>query len=145
MPFAIGEQVHVQSLGTGTVREIRGGGKYLVEIKGRSLIAHERQLSPAETRRGRREPPAAPAPTLPSRAHVPLSLDLHGMTTDEADAALAAFLSDAILAGHSEVRVIHGRSGGRVKAAVHARLRATTAVRGFHVDLRNPGVTLVQL
>ena len=145
MPFAIGQQVHVQSLGTGTVREIRGGGRYLVELKGRSLIVQERQLSPVDSRAGRRQPAPAPAPALPSRGHVPGSIDLHGMTTDEADAALAGFLSDAMLAGHAEVRVIHWRSGGRLKAAVHVRLRGTAAVRGFRLDPRNPGVTVVQL
>ena len=145
MPFGIGQQVHVQSLGTGTVREIRGGARYLVELKGRSLIVQETQLSPVDSRAGRRPPPPAPAPALPSRAHVPGSLDLHGMTTDEADAALAEFLSDAMLAGHAEVRVIHGRSGGRLKAVVHARLRGTAAVRGFRLDPRNPGVTIVHL
>ena len=80
---------------------------------------------------------------LPTRAHVPASIDLHGMTTDAAQSALDEFLSDAILAGHHEIRVIHGRSGGRLKAMVHARLRAMTSVRAFRLDPANPGVTIV--
>jgi DNA mismatch repair protein MutS2 len=143
MPFAVGDEVHVSSLGKGTVREVRGGGRYLVEIKGRSINVRESQLSPLERRSTRREPHATSRPTLPARADAPGSIDLHGMTTDEAGAALARFLSDAILAGHDEVRVIHGRSGGRLKAAVHARLRSMPAVRSFHLDPKNPGVTLV--
>jgi dsDNA-specific endonuclease/ATPase MutS2 len=150
MPFSTGDHVHVQSLGKGIVREVRGGERYLVEIKGRSLIVPGIQLSLVDARKVPRRPEEAPSinppsPALPSRGHVPASLDLHGMTTEEADAALAEFLSDAILAGHPEVRVIHGRSGGRLKAAVHARLRQTTAVRAFRLEPRNPGVTLVQL
>jgi len=43
------------------------------------------------------------------------------------------------------VRIIHGRSGGRLKHAVHARLRVCPSVRGFHVDRRNEGVTIVNL
>src|SRR5213083_1168779 len=67
-------------------------------------------------------------------------LDLHGHTVEEAIAALDAFINDALLASASEVRVIHGRSGGRVKQAVHARLRELP-VRSVRLDPRNPGVT----
>jgi DNA mismatch repair protein MutS2 len=143
MPFAVGDPVHVAALGKGTVREVRGGGRYLVEIKARALIVGESQLSPLNPRRSDRQRPAMRDPALPSRSHAPGSLDLHGMTADEAEAAIAAFLSDAILAGHAEVRVIHGRSGGRLKAAAHARLRSMPAVRSFRLDPQNPGVTIV--
>jgi DNA mismatch repair protein MutS2 len=143
MPFAVGDQVHVAALGKGTVRQIRGGGRYLVEIKARSLLVGESQLSPLSPRRTTRQGPAMQGAPLPSRPHAPGSIDLHGMTADEAEAALAAFLSDAILAGHAEVRVIHGRSGGRLKAAAHARLRSMPAVRSFRLDPQNPGVTIV--
>jgi DNA mismatch repair protein MutS2 len=80
-----------------------------------------------------------------ARTHAASSVDLHGMTTEEAVAAVDAFLNDAILASLDEVRIIHGRSGGRLKAAVHARLRGLTAIRGFRVDPANPGVTIVSL
>ena len=80
-----------------------------------------------------------------STQHVARVLDLHGKTTAEAIEALDAFLNDALLAGAGEARVIHGRSGGRLKAAVHARLRQLPSLRGFRVDPRNPGVTIVQL
>lgn len=144
MPFAIGDQVHVASLGKGTVREIRGS-RYVVELKGRSLIVGESQLSLLEPRKANREVRAAPEPPLPSRSDAPGAIDLHGMTTDAAEAALVSFISDAILAGHAEARVIHGRSGGRLKAVVHARLRSMTAVRSFRLDSKNPGVTIVVL
>jgi DNA mismatch repair protein MutS2 len=67
------------------------------------------------------------------------------MTAADAVAALEAFVSDAILAGLTEVHVIHGQSGGRLKAAVHTRLRGLPAVRRFRLDARNPGVTVVEL
>lgn len=148
MAFTAGDHVHVHALGTGVVREIRNAGRWLVEIKGRTLVVDERQLSPVDQRK-RRSPKSATRPDppamLPSRSHAASSIDLHGMTTDEAVAALETFVSEAILAGHPEVRVIHGRSGGRVKAAVHARLKSITAVRGFRLDPANPGVTIVGL
>ena len=146
MEFVPGDEVLVQSLGRATVREVRRG-HYLVELKGRSLLVAERQLSPVDKVRGKRvRGPAEPsADPLPSRAQAPSSLDLHGLTTPEAEGALAAFLNDALLAGLAEVRVIHGRSGGRLKAMVHARLRELSSVRAFRLDPRNPGVTIVDL
>ena len=145
--FAVGDLVHVASIGKGVVREARNGGRYLVEVKGRHMVAAEDQLTADQPGKRRKATPG-PESLLkdaenPTPAHAAASIDLHGLTADEAVTALDAFLSDAILAGSAEVRVIHGRSGGRLKAAVHARLTMVTAVRNFRVDPSNPGVTLV--
>jgi DNA mismatch repair protein MutS2 len=146
--FVPGDEVHVAALGTGVVREVRNGGRYSVVLKGRTIVVTEQQLTRAGDRRKRaasssRVEPERAMPTASPSA--PASLDLHGMIADEAVAALDSFLNDALLAGHPEVRVIHGRSGGRLKAAVHARLKQITSVRAARLDPRNPGVTIVRL
>lgn len=145
--FIVGAHVHVASIGKGVVREVRNGGRYLVEVKGRHMVAAEGQLAAGESGRRRTTTGAAQSlatePETASPSHAATSIDLHGLTTDEAVAALDAFLSDALLGGSAAVHVIHGRSGGRLKAAVHARLRMVAAVRSFGVDPSNPGVTLV--
>ena len=146
--FNVGDRVHVASLGKGVVREVRNGGRYLVDVKDRHMVATEAELTPVDERKERTRPPAR-EPVIgveeTTRPDAVASIDLHGLTTDEAVAALDSFLNDAILAGLAEVRVIHGRSGGRLKAAVHARLKVVTSVRGFRVDATNSGVTLVRL
>jgi DNA mismatch repair protein MutS2 len=148
MPFTPGDEVHVAALGKGIVREVRNGGRYLVELKGRSIVAVESQLT-AVAQGKRRNTIAKPSPESvtdsPTRSHISTSLDLHGMIVDEAVAALDAYLNDALLAGHAEVRVIHGRSGGRLKAAVHSRLKQLGIARSFRVDPANEGVTIVSL
>ena len=147
MAFRSGDHVHVANLGKGIVREVRNKDLYLVEIKGRSMIVAGTQLRGIEGRNRGVNPVGAqsdPAGTL-TRAHAPAEIDLHGMTAAEAVAALDAFLNDALLAALAEVRVIHGRSGGRVKAAVHHRLRELPSIRNFRVDPANPGVTIVGL
>ena len=73
------------------------------------------------------------------------SLDLHGCTVDQALEKLDRFLNDALLSDALELRVVHGRSGGRLKAATHRRLGAIAAVRAYRVDPSNPGVTIVVL
>ena len=150
MPFNPGDPVHVTSLGKAIVREVRNGGRYLVELKGRTFLVTEAQLSAVENPRRVRttaSPPGQPAPPShsPIRSHAASSIDLHGMTRDEAIAAVDAFLNEALLASLDEVRIVHGRSGGRLKAAVHARLRALPSIRSFRIDRRNAGVTIVTL
>lgn len=157
MRFEAGDGVHVAHFGKGVVREVRNGGRYLVEIKGKPMVVREAEMSPVDApKRARRT--AGPVATAPvagdaggaspeagASQYVAASLDLHGRTAAEAEADLDAFLNDALLAGHAEVRVIHGRSGGRVKAAVHARLKQLPSVRAFRIDPRNEGVTIVSL
>lgn len=150
MTFAPGDRVHIPGIGTGTVRETRNPNRYVVEIKGRSMIVGAGALTRAGQERRHRErkatgtsasPPLADTPA----AVVPPALDLHGRTVPEAIEALDSFLNDVLLGGHAAVHVIHGRGGGRVKAAVHARLAGLPSVRSFRLDPRNPGVTIVRL
>jgi DNA mismatch repair protein MutS2 len=146
MAFAPGDEVHVAGLGKGTVREVRKGGRCLVEIKGRPLLVDAGQLTAVERKRRRPNPQAAAgAQDDQPPAHARASIDLHGLTPEDAMAALDAFINDAILAGHATVQVIHGRGAGRLKAAVHQRLAAFTAVRHVRLDPANPGVTIVTL
>jgi DNA mismatch repair protein MutS2 len=151
MIFAPVDRVQVALFGKGVVREVRNGGRYLVDVKGTSMDVSGTQLSqaPAGERPRRVAHPAASDDDLaggaPSPRDVAKSIDLHGYTVVEAEAAVDAFVNDALLAGLAEVRVIHGISGGRVRAAVHARLERFPSVRGFRVDPSNPGVTIVAL
>jgi DNA mismatch repair protein MutS2 len=72
-------------------------------------------------------------------------VDLHGLTVEEALSRLDEVLNDAILEGVAELRIIHGRSGGRIRGAVHMRLREISAVVSFRLDPKNAGVTIVCL
>jgi DNA mismatch repair protein MutS2 len=149
MTFAPGDPVHVAALGKGIVREVRNAGRYLVELRGRSVVVAAGQLTPVESARTpRRATPSAADNREPSAAEGTTSspsLDLHGRTVDEAVDALGAFLNTALLDGHAEVRIIHGRSGGKLRAAVHVRLKGMPSIRGFRLDPRNAGVTIVRL
>ena len=149
--FAPGDRVHIASLGTGLVCEARNGGRYLVEIKGRTMVVPGSQLKAAEPERSMHRNRKKSAASAPGRAHADgaasgsASLDLHGMTVDDTIDALDGFLNDACLDGRHEVRVIHGRGSGRLKAAVHKRLGQHASVRAFRLDPANPGVTIVSL
>lgn len=133
-------------LGKGAVREVRGG-RVVVEIKGRSVVLAESDVSPLATRRRPKWQAAAapePVPDIPANRASSV-VDLHGLTVEEAHARAEQALSDALLAGLSELRFIHGRSGDRIRPALHRWLRGMRAVRGFRVDPLNAGVTVVSL
>jgi dsDNA-specific endonuclease/ATPase MutS2 len=151
MTFLPGDAVHVAGLGKGIVREVLNTRRFRVEVKGRVVVAALAQLEHVQRPRIAGKASAAPGSiTIPRAVAVPVgignvaprSLDLHGQTVSEAVEALTVFLNDALIEGCSEVRVIHGRSGGRIKAAVHARLGAMSGVR-FRLDPANAGVTIV--
>jgi DNA mismatch repair protein MutS2 len=141
--FRPGDLVHFAGLGTGRVIEARGQDRYAIEVKGRVVIAPARDLEPADPRPRRRAAttPAADARDTPSRAAA--SLDLHGRTVEEAVELVEAFINDALLAGHGEVVIIHGRGTGKVRDAVHLLLRRIATVVTFRLDPRNPGATIV--
>lgn len=149
MPFVPGDLVHVAALGQGTIREVRNGERYLVDVKGRSLVATGDQLTAREE--SKRKPLRTRIETAGRVEHdyegarsEPASLDLHGHTVVEALEAMSAFLNGALLAGIPEVRIVHGRSGGKIKAAVHTQLKRMRSIRSFRVDPRNEGVTIVE-
>lgn len=149
--FAIGEAVHTP-LGKGIVRDVRNGGRLLVAVGARAVVMDAASVSPlpASPRRRARAAAgteaAAQETTEQGRASVTgATIDLHGLTVPEALARVEGAVNEALLAGHERLRLVHGRSGGRIRHAVHAQLRAWPSVRAFRLDPANPGVTLVDL
>jgi DNA mismatch repair protein MutS2 len=86
--------------------------------------------------------------SLPVREDVPRELHLLGRTSDEARAAVEKFLDDAALAGHREIRLVHGKGTGALRRAVEGCLRGHPLVGGFRLAepaAGGAGVTVVAL
>jgi DNA mismatch repair protein MutS2 len=137
-------------LGKGLVREILNGGRVRVDIGARTLVFRGSELSrvdgtrPTTTKRLGRQNVNMPA-TSSGEARLMREVDLHGLTVEKALSRLDDVLNDAILRGVAELRIIHGRSGGRIRGAVHMRLREMSTVLSFRLDPENPGVTIASL
>lgn len=135
--------------GKGVVREVRNNGRLLVEVHGRALVVSEAEVTTLDSRerRSRRARAREMGPVSPPQPRVeapgPAEIDLHGLTVEEALARVDRALNDALLSDVPELRIIHGRSGGRIRGALHRRLRELPSVRGFRLDPRNAGVTIV--
>lgn len=68
-----------------------------------------------------------------------VSLDLHGLRSDEAISRLDKFISDALLAGFDEVLVYHGIGTGKLAFAVREFLKTHKSVKGFNDAPINQG------
>lgn len=150
---AVGDLVQTP-LGKGVVREVRRNGNLVVIIGNRSVVVTSTDVTmPAggerKAKQARRAGSAGDATGDAYEAgytHArPVEIDLHGCTVDEAMEKAMAAIDAALVAGRMRVRIIHGRGGGRIRAALHARLRQLPPVRAFRLDPANPGVTLVDL
>jgi DNA mismatch repair protein MutS2 len=144
--FSPGDRVHLSGLGTGVVRDVRGADRYALDIKGRLVVAHERDLQPADERTARATPAAHDKGTGTATTATggrSASLDLHGKSTVEALEIVESFLNDALVGGLAEVTIIHGRGGGRIKTAVHGYLKRLAGVASYRLDPHNVGVTIV--
>jgi DNA mismatch repair protein MutS2 len=137
-------------LGKGVVQKVGHRGRLLVLIGNRSVVvdARDASISDPPSKAKRRPAPAGdPVPhdddREPRRAAA--DLDLHGLIVAEALDRVVSAVNLAILAGHERLRVIHGRSGGRLRGAVHRQLRGLPSVRAFRLDPANDGVTIVEL
>ena len=133
-------------LGKGVVQEVRRRG-LLVLIGNRSVVvdARDARISDPPSGSRRRPPPEEPRgdDDRDSR-RAAVDLDLHGLIVADAIERVVSAVDAAILAGHGRLRVIHGRSGGRLRGAVHRQLRALPSVRAFRLDPANDVVTIIE-
>lgn len=106
------------------------------------------------------EPMEAPSPTavqrvaVRNRAAPPKSrassatLDLHGLTKEQALFSLEKCIDNALLVGIGQLKIIHGQGKGILRTAVRTYLHRHPCVRKLHVQ--SPlycmaGMTLVEL
>lgn len=75
-------------------------------------------------------------------------IDIRGMMVDEAEVILGKFIDDSVMAGLSQVLVIHGKGTGALRKGVHAYLKRHRNVAYFQfADMSEggTGATLIEL
>jgi DNA mismatch repair protein MutS2 len=128
-PAAHGE---VQLRGLGVRGRVVGEADGLVTVQaGRLTMRVARsEIEPAS---GGAVPAPGAGVSVPTREDVPRELHLLGLTSDEARPAVEKFLDDAALAGHREVRLVHGKGTGALRRAVEGCLRGHPLVGSFRL------------
>jgi DNA mismatch repair protein MutS2 len=142
-PLAAGDPVVAPELGIrGTIAELTKGDAVVVGRGGLRVRVPVSRLRPdpdgADTPGEQAVTIRATAPT-----DAPGELDLRGLTAQEAREALRTFVDTAALAGRAEVRVIHGRGTGAIRAAVRDELARHPLVAS-HESESADGATLVR-
>ncbi len=108
-------------------------------------MAEEPKDSAADTSRSREKTGSGKIKMSKSFSVSP-EINLIGMTTDEAVPVLDKYLDDAYLAHLPQVRVVHGRGTGALRAAVHKKLKKLKYVKEFRLGEfgeGDSGVTIV--
>lgn len=133
----------------GVVVEVLGSGNYKVAIGAISMRVEEGELSISAplAKKAPRDSVAPEGITISSDATQQWrslrSLDLHGLTVNEALKLIEEHLSRAIMANISEVEVMHGLGTGRLKDAILEHLKTLAVVRGVAAHPFNRGITRV--
>lgn len=76
------------------------------------------------------------------------TLDIRGKRVEEVNAMLDQFIDDAILLGHAQVKILHGKGEGVLRKVVRERLKkikAVASVADEHIERGGDGITVVIL
>jgi dsDNA-specific endonuclease/ATPase MutS2 len=142
--YAIGDAVIVTALkAEGTVIAQLAHSSYRVALRSIHLTVSQAEIVPvkASTRGSLTASHAAYLKAANRKQAVKSSIDLHGLTVDEACRSLEAWLNASIVSNAQHGKVIHGLGTGRVQQAAHDILRRYSAVRAFRINAANPGET----
>lgn len=83
-------------------------------------------------------------PIDPFTVYLP-QLDVHGLTRDIVVTVVNDFIYEQHCMGKPKVMVIHGKSGGVLKEAIHAGLKRNKYVKKYYLYNMNIGCTIIEL
>lgn len=85
--------------------------------------------------------------TINKAATISSEINLLGKTVDEAIAELDKYLDDAYMSGVHQVRIIHGKGTGALRAGIHSYLKRQKHVKSYRLGVfgeGEAGVTIVE-
>ncbi len=142
--FAVkpGDWVNIRSLNTrGQIVEIRKNrarisiGALTTEVPIDQLTAANAPVASNPSRTETKYPEKRELPTL----------DLHGLTVDEALSRLDNHIDKALRHSVDRIQVMHGRGSGKLETAIHRLLTSHGSVKHFALSNSNPGITWIYL
>lgn len=149
--LAVGDRVRIEGQqGSGTILSIKGKQARVQfgEIKSNVALAKLEKLF------------GNPEPDVPAKTSVPglrlyekqavfnPVLDVRGKRAEEVIPLLDQFLDNALLLGHSELKILHGKGEGILRSVVRTELLKNRHVQSFadeHVERGGAGITVVVL
>jgi len=117
-----------------------------VIVAGKKLKISPDQIRPLED--GESKAVKIPKPKTPGHKSLPLFIDLHGLTVEEALMRIDPYLDEAYYQGRERAHIIHGFGTGRLRKGIHDYLGKHPLVEKYELaDLEQGGggVTVVTL
>jgi dsDNA-specific endonuclease/ATPase MutS2 len=75
----------------------------------------------------------------PVRIPITGELDLHTFRPDDLGELIPAYLAECAARGWREIRIVHGKGTGTLRATVHALLKRSPLVRTFRLGDEHSG------
>ncbi len=144
-----GDAVIIRSIGEGEVLEV---GKSNVLVQSGMLKTRVKMSDLMLTKK--KEPPKQSKPAVLYRttsktdSDISSEIDLRGKTVDEALHELTLFIDKCVLLNMHEIRIIHGKGTGALRAAVQQELRHHKNIADFRLGVYGEGesgVTIAHL
>ncbi|MDO4976357.1 MAG: endonuclease MutS2 [Eubacteriales bacterium] len=147
--FKVGDAVFVTSLSLeGTVKEAANkNGDLIIQMGFLSSTVNYKNLELREKPKEAKTPASAKDKySINKSASIKTEINLLGNTVDEAINQLEKYLDDAMIAGLTSVRVVHGKGTGALRKGIHEYLRRQKFVKSYKLaefGEGDAGVTIV--
>jgi DNA mismatch repair protein MutS2 len=146
--YSMGDRVRIVSLNQEAIVAEDCDDRVLVSVGSMKMLVEKRDI--------RREAHAAPAHAgaggaqtlLTAAAHTSAALDVRGKRYAEAEPIVERWIDDALLAGNSPLRLIHGKGTGMLGRGLQEYLRAHPGVKSLRYGTEeegSTGVTMIEL
>ncbi|QIL45692.1 endonuclease MutS2 [Vagococcus coleopterorum] len=135
-----GDDVKVESYGQrGTLLKQLSNGDWQVQLGILKMVLPESDLTLLKPEK---VAPQKPISTMKrSSEHVQSQLDLRGMRYEDALESVDRYLDAALLAGYSQVTIVHGKGTGVLREAITTFLKKHRSVKSFELAPQSQGGT----
>jgi len=138
----VGDTVELLKLGTkASVIAINKDGTYQLQAGILKLNAKADEIYLLENENPYKQKAGRPAHSgrEMKMAATPMEVDLRGMDSIEAISVLERYLDEAMRSGHKQVRIVHGKGTGVLRAAVQQSLRRNKFIKKFRLGVYGEG------
>lgn len=153
--FKVGDNVFVTTLSLdGVVKEVANkDGNLVIQMGFLSSIVHYKNLELKEKEKEAKNNASSKPKnygdkySINKSASIKSEINLLGCTVDEGISKLEKYLDDAMIAGMSSVRVVHGKGTGALRKGIHEYLRRQKFIKSYKLaefGEGDAGVTIVQ-
>ena len=146
--FEPGSTVRVRSLGTDASVIADNGDSLLVAIGAMRTVVNKNDVEPGASAAAGRARGGAGAAKLEASANTIVELDVRGKRYIEAEPLVEQWIDEAVLAGNSPLRLIHGKGTGMLGRGLQEYLRSHSQVKNVRYgreDEGGGGVTVFEL